>query len=95
MPVTPNAQGLSPGLHGMALSPGTLLPQMPLHGLHQPQASLINPAQVVTSVLETHGGVCKKAQAAMLALCWLQLLVLLLPAWWCSVGADCLLVDRG
>ncbi|DBA78529.1 hypothetical protein WJX79_005295 [Trebouxia sp. C0005] len=44
VPVTPKSQGLSPGLHSMALSPGTLLPQLPLHGLHQPQASLIHPS---------------------------------------------------
>ncbi|DBA90109.1 TPA: Transcription factor dpl-1, variant 2 [Trebouxia sp. C0004] len=44
VPVTPKSQSLSPGLHGMALSPGTLLPQLPLHGLHQPQASLLHPS---------------------------------------------------
>ena len=49
VPVTPKGQSMSPGLHGMALSPGTLLPQLPLHGLHQPQASLINPAHVRSS----------------------------------------------
>ena len=46
VPVTPKGQSLSPGLPGMALSPGTLLPQLPLHGMHMSQASLINPSQV-------------------------------------------------
>ena len=30
----------------MALSPGTLLPQLPLHGMHMSQASLISPSHV-------------------------------------------------
>lgn len=46
VPVTPKGQSLSPGLHGMALSPGTLLPQLPLHGMHMSQASLISPSHV-------------------------------------------------
>ena len=46
VPVTPKGQSMSPGLHGMALSPGTLLPQLPLHGMHMSQASLISPSHV-------------------------------------------------
>ncbi|KAL3144543.1 hypothetical protein ABBQ32_004274 [Trebouxia sp. C0010 RCD-2024] len=49
VPVTPKGQSLSPGLHGMALSPGTLLPQLPLHGMHMSQASLISPSHGQTA----------------------------------------------
>lgn len=41
---TPKRQTLSPA-PGMAPSPGTLLPQLPLHGHHMAQASLINSPQ--------------------------------------------------
>lgn len=44
LPATPKSQTLSPGL-GMAPSPGTLLPHLPLHAHHMSQASLINSPQ--------------------------------------------------
>lgn len=55
-PATPKSQTLSPAL-GMAPSPGTLLPHLPLHAHHM--ASLINSPQVSTAGLKCSACACR------------------------------------